>query len=174
MRVRAGLHLLVGSAVPAAEAKACGLLIDLVRGADLPWLPGALAACDRSDLARLAMGLGMFATGWVGERRIETLVNSGADVVAAVAVAGMAALADWPAALHGLLRDARVSEGGRRGRYGARKALGAFYGWLAMMEAGAVKSALVAATRVYVQLDPELSRRVHRSRLLSMPVPEVR
>lgn len=160
---------LVGETVPAAEAKACGHLIDLVRGANLPWLPEALAACDRSDLARLTMCLGMFATGWVGERRIETLVNSGADSVAAVIMAGMTALADWPVTLHGLLRAARVSEGGRHGRYGARKALGAIYSWLTMMEAGAVKSALAAAARDYVDLDPELSRRVHRSRLLSRP-----
>ena len=160
---------LTGDRVPGGEADACARLLGLIRGVPLPWLPETLAACDRSDLVRLAMCLGMFLTGWTGERRVETLVNSGADAVAGVVVAGMGALADWPGTLHGYLRRARATEGGRRGRYGARKALGAFYGWLGMMEPGQVKSAVTAAARDFVDLDPELSRRVHRSRLLSRP-----
>ena len=160
---------LSGSRVLAGEVDACARLLGLIRGLPLPWLPETLAGCDRSDLARLGMCIGMFVTEWAGERRIETLVNSGADAVAGVMVAGMEALADWPATLHGYLRGARVTEGGRRGRYGARKALGAFYGWLGLMESGGVKSAVTAATRDFVDLDPELSRRVHRSRLLARP-----
>lgn len=158
---------LAGDPVLIGEADACTRLVGLIRGRPLLWLPETLAACDRSDLARLAMCLGMFVTGWTGERRIETLVNSGADAVAGVMVAGIEALADWPATLHGYLLSARATERGRRGRYGARKALGAFYGWLGLMEPGGVKSAVTAAARDFVDLDPELSRRVHRSRLLS-------
>lgn len=170
-RCRCGTDLtsLAVTVVSAAEAEAARWLIALVSGEELPWLPASLGRCERPDLLRLVMTVGMFLTGWTRERRIESLVNAGADAVSAVALAGLHALEEWPRPLHGFLETECRAAAGRPGRYGARKALGAFYSWLTLMEDGETKSVLGAAARDFVEGDPQLARKVHRSRLLTRP-----
>ena len=149
------------------EAYVAGRLVDLLVPSRLPWLAAPLAACGSADLLRLLMCLGMFLAGWSGQRRIEALIAAGPDAVARMTAAGMQAFEDWPASVHGFLAEQGASAGDRRGRYGARKSLGAFYEWLTLMEAGPVKDALAQATAGFVARDPELSRRTHRSKLLA-------
>ena len=149
------------------EAQANANVLDLAAGLDTPWLPAGLQACARSDLTRVLMCLGMFLTGWRGQRRIEALVASGPDRTAAVLVAGMRCLEDWPTSLHGYLDQARRREDSRPGRYGARRALGPFYSWMNALEHTAARDALVDATRAYVGKDEKLASRVHRSVLVS-------
>jgi hypothetical protein len=159
--------MLVGTTVSAAEAGAARRLISLVAGDELAWLPEPLRRCERPDLLRLVMTVGMFLTDWSRERRIESLVNAGADAVSSVVLAGLNALEGWPLPLHAFLETERHRTAGRPGRYGARNALGAFYSWLTLMEEGETKSVLAAAARDFVEGDPRLARKVHRSRLLT-------
>ena len=86
--------------VSTEEAQANANVLNLATGLDTPWLPIRLQACARSDLTRVLMCLGMFLTGWRGQRRIEALVASGPERTAAVLVAGMRCLEDWPNSLH--------------------------------------------------------------------------
>ena len=169
---RADLTAFAGVPVPAEAAGAARDVVALIGSQHVPWLGGRLAACDRADLLRLLMCLGMFLTDWRRERRIETLVAAGPDSVARVVLAGLDALKRWPEPLQAYLADQRVRAGQRQGRYGARKTLGAFYDWLTLMEDGEVKAVLAEAAREFVQRDPQLARRVHRSRLLTMADPE--
>lgn len=164
---RADLTAFTGLPVSAQEAEATGDVVALISRQHVPWLGGRLAACDRADLLRLLMCLGMFLTDWRRERRIETLVAAGPDSVASVVLAGLDALKRWPEPLQAYLADQSIQAGERRGRYGARKTLGAFYDWLTLMEEGDVKAVLAEAARGFVQRDPQLARRVHRSRLLT-------
>lgn len=170
-RCGADTCVIAPSAVSDPERDANRALLDLLGAPLHSWLPGRLARCERSDLLKLLMCLGMFLTGWRKERRIETLVAAGPDAVAAVLVAGVGALRNWPEPLHGFLREQRSQTASRPGRYGARRDLGAFYDWLTLMEPGEVKSALAEAAADYVQTDPVLARRVHRSRLLAASGP---
>ena len=169
---RADLTAFTGLPVSAPEAGAARDVIALIGSQHVPWLGGRLAACDRADLLRLLMCLGMFLTDWRRERRIETLVAAGPDHVAHVVLAGLDALKQWPEPLQTFLGEQRLMAGQRRGRYGARKTLGAFYDWLTLMEEGEVKAVLAEAVRDFVQRDPQLARRVHRSRLLTTADPE--
>ena len=141
-------------------------LVSLVGSRQVPWMDDRLAECDRADLVRLLMCLGMFLTDWRRERRIETLVSMGADGVAQVLLAGLNALKRWPEPVHAYLGEQRLLAGQRRGRYGARKTLGAFYDWMTLMEPGSVKTVVAEAVRDFVERDPQLARRVHRSRLV--------
>lgn len=168
---RADLTAFTGLPVSAQEAEATGDVVALISRQHVPWLGGRLAACDRADLLRLLMCLGMFLTDWRRERRIETLVAAGPDSVARVVLAGLDALKRWPEPLQAYLADQRIRAGQRRGRYGARKTLGAFYDWLTLMEDGEVRAVLAEAARDFIQRDPQLAHRVHRSRLLSLSDP---
>jgi hypothetical protein len=154
------------AAVTAREALVDARLSELLAPGSPSWLAASLAACERGDLLRLLMCLGMFTTGWSRQRRTEALISAGPEAVARIASAGMAAFEDWPVSLHGFLSRQEAGAAGRRGRYGARKSLGPFYEWLTLMEAGPIKTALAGATAGYVAADPELSRMSHRSRLL--------
>lgn len=165
------LRRAAGKPVRVAEALGNREALELASAGPLPWLPTPLAGCDRADLVRVLMCLGMFMTDWVRQRRTETLVTAGQDSTAEVVCAGVGALKDWPLSVHRFL-DAQVSGAeARRGRYGARKTLGAFYGWLTLMEAGSVKDALAAAAADYVARDAALDRRTHRSLLLARDAP---
>ena len=155
------------SSVSAREAFVSSRLSALLVPHEASWLAAPLVACGAADLLRLLMCLGMFLTRWSGQRRIEALIAAGPDAVARVTTLGMQALEDWPASLHGFLKLQDAGAGDRRGRYGARKSLGAFYDWLTLMEAGPVKDALASAAAGFVAHDPKLSRQVHRSRLLA-------
>ncbi|WP_256367035.1 TniQ family protein [Acidisphaera sp. L21] len=152
--------------VSGREAVVAGKLLDLLEPHEAAWLAAPLACCSSGDLLRLLMSLGMFLTAWPRQRRIEALVAAGPDTVAGVVGAGMQALEDWPASIHGFLARQEAMSADRRGRYGARKSLGAFYNWLTEMAAGPVKDALAQAAAGFVARDPELARRTHRSRLL--------
>lgn len=170
-RCRCGLTLadIGGEAVPAEETAANARALELVAGMETSWLARPLAGLDRADMPHLLMCLGMFLTGWPRQRRIETLVAAGTDAVAAVLIAGVRALEDWPLSIHAFLRQQAAAAAGRKGRYGARKTIGPFYEWLTQMEAGAVKDVLSAATASFVSGDPRLSRRSHRSSLVASP-----
>ena len=156
--------------VPKAEATAIGRLLGLGTNRETGWLPAPLSACDPADLVHLAMCLGMFLTGWHRARRVETLSAAGPDAVAKVMVAGVGALASWPTSLRDYLGAARLDAGERPGRYGARKTIGPFYGWLQGVDPGPVRDAIVAVVRELPASDPVLARRMHRSVLVSGPV----
>ena len=156
--------------VPKSEATAIRRLLGLGTNRDTGWLPAPLSACDPSDLVHLAMCLGMFLTGWHRARRVETLSAAGPDAVAKVMVEGVGALASWPATLRDYLGAARLGAGARAGRYGARKTIGPFYGWLQAVDPGPVRDAIVAVVRELPASDPVLARRMHRSVLVSGPV----
>lgn len=168
-RCRCGASLSSSEASPAApaeiEANRRGLA--LASDGDVAWLPECLRACERADLVRIMMCLGMFLSGWSGQRRIESLVARGPDTVAQVLMAGVQCLADWPRSLHEFLAACREGEGGRRGRYGARKALGSFYDWLHVLEPTTVRAALIEAARDFVAADDTLAARAHRSSLVA-------
>src|SRR5262249_53061399 len=83
----------------AAEVAVARKMLALVREQAVPWLAPELTSCDRSDLVRLAMCLGMFLTGWTKNRRVESLVAAGPDKTAETMVAGIDAFADWPLAV---------------------------------------------------------------------------
>ena len=89
-------------------------------------MPPTLTGCDRADLVRLVMCLGMFRTGWTRQRRVETLVAQGPDRVSEVVVAGLRCLADWPSDLRQHFDQEVARSAGRKGKYGARKTLGPF------------------------------------------------
>ena len=91
-RCGADLRRAAGKPVRAAEALANREALELAGSAPLPWLPTPLAVCDRADLVRVLMCLGMFMTDWGRQRRIETLVASGQDPTADVVRAGVGAL----------------------------------------------------------------------------------
>jgi predicted DNA-binding transcriptional regulator AlpA len=152
--------------VPDSEAVAIQRLVDLARARSTGWLPPALAACDPADLVHLSMCLGMFMTGWIGERRVETLAAAGAVAVAEVMVSGIGALAAWPGPLLDYLASEQLKAGERAGRYGARKTIGPIYGWLQGMGAGPVRDAIVAVVRELPAGDPVLARRMHRSSIV--------
>lgn len=162
----ADLTAFPGMPVSGQEAEAMRDLVSLAGSEQVPWMDRRLSECNRADLMRLLMCLGMFLTDWKRERRIETLVSAGADSVAQVVLAGLNVLKRWPGPLHVYLGEQRLLAGQRRGRYGARKTLGAFYDWLTLMEAGSVKTVLAEAAREFVEQDPQLARRVHRSCLV--------
>lgn len=168
-RCRCGADLLAvrPTSVTAQEAHAAGRLEALFDADGADWLPAALRRCEAADLVRLLMCLGMFLTGWTRQRRIETLVTAGPDAIALVTVAGVDAFENWPHPIHRFLKLQDAGAGARRGRYGARKSLGAFYDWLTLMEKGPVKDALSEAAADYVGADPVLARRTHRSKLLT-------
>lgn len=153
-------------AVGSAERMVARRLAELVGGTPTSWLGAAPASCDPADLPWLLMCLGMFLTGWTRQRRIETLVSCGPDAVARVVSAGVVALEDWPGAIHRFLAEQGDRAPVRSGRYGARKSLGAFYGWLTLMPDGTPKRILAEAATEFVAGDPRLSRRSHRSRLV--------
>ncbi len=156
-------------AVGAPEMDANRAMLEMVSGEFC--IPDGVRAVDGADLPWLAMNLGMFATGWRGQRRIEKLVAAGLDETAEVLVAGTAALRDWPFSIHRLLKRQARGAAERRGRYGGRKVFGAFYDWLTMMVPGPMKEALAAAASGYVALDGALVRRTHRSALLRVDGP---
>ncbi|WP_085980139.1 helix-turn-helix domain-containing protein [Teichococcus cervicalis] len=162
------LRALAGMQVSSDEAEASARVLALAKGEAIPWLPPALLAVGPADLLRLVMVTGMFLTAWRKERRIETLVASGPDAVARVVGAGLAAVEAWPVPLHGFLAATRAEEAARAGRFGATKTMGAYYGWLAMLEAGPFRDALAEATRQFLAADPVLGRRMHRSLLLGV------
>ena len=141
-------------------------VISLAAGKAVDWLPDALRHCNGADLIRLAMCLGMFRTGWRGERRIETLVAKGSNVVAGVAVSGIETLREWPFPLHGYLVDEQARAGSRRGRFGVQKTLGPFYEWMRDLPLGPVRDAVLEVARTVVHSDPILAHRSHRSPLL--------
>ncbi len=170
-RCGADMRAIAAGSVSDPERVANRALLDLLGAPLHPWLPNRLARFERSHLLKLLMCLGMFLTGWRKERRIETLVAAGPDAAAAVLLAGVGALRNWPEPLHRFLGEQRSQTASRPGRYGARRDLGAFYDWLTLMEPGEVKSALAEAAADYVQTDPVLARRVHRSRLLAVSGP---
>ncbi|MBV8458440.1 MAG: TniQ family protein [Acetobacteraceae bacterium] len=148
-RCRADLTAFAGVPVPGEEAEAASDEVALIGSQHVPWLGERLATCDRADLLRLLMCLGMFFTNWRRERRIETLVSPGPDSVARVVLTGLDALKRWPEPLQAFLREQRVQAGQRRERYGARKTLGAFYDWLTLMEEGEIKAVLAEAAREF-------------------------
>ena len=168
-RCRCGMVLAEVAAFPVStrESFAAGRTLELLAEARPAWLGTSLAACNRGDLLRLLMCLGMFITSWSRQRRIEALVSAGPDAVARVVCAGVSVFEDWPVALHGFLARQEAGAATRRGRYGARKSLGPFYEWLTLMETGPVKTALADAAAGYVAADPELARLSRRSRLLA-------
>lgn len=155
-----------GTAINGAEVATCLALVSLFEVQRPTWLPSVLQDCESADVVRLAMCLGMFLTGWRGERRVETLVNAGAETTARVLQAGIGCLEGWPSLMHTFLREEQSRRDQRRGRYGARKTLGPFYDWLGMMEPGPIRSALIDVAREFIHDDQALSRRVHRSRML--------
>jgi hypothetical protein len=155
------------SSVRAAERSSQAAILALSTGGELPPMPIELAGGDRADLVHLAMCLGMFLIGWRRERRIETLVAAGPDAVAGVVDAGICCLQDWPESLHRLFTLERERASARRGKYGARKTLGAFYDWLNTLEAGPIKSALAGAASDFFAADPALARQSHRSDLVA-------
>ncbi len=168
-RCRCEASLVSAGASPAApaEIEANRRALALASGEDVAWLPECLRACERADLVRIMMCLGMFLCGWSGQRRIESLVARGPDTVAGVLMAGVQCLADWPCSLHEFLAACREEEHGRRGRYGARKALGSFYDWLHVLEPTAARTALIEAARDFVAADGTLAARAHRSSLVA-------
>lgn len=151
-----------------ASQTSVGALAD---GGVLPPMPDGLTGCDRADLVRVTMCLGMFLSGWKRQRRVETLVDAGPDMVAGVVASGLECLRDWPGRLHGFLQGEREHADRRPGRYGARKTLGPFYDWLNLMPPGPVKTTVAEACAAYVHSDAVLARRVHRSVLVSAPLP---
>ena len=169
---RCGTH--VTNARPIAvsddEVRTVDRLHALLRGRP-DWLPSASLPSDGSDLIRLAMALGMLLTDWRKDRRVETLLASGSERTASVMIAGSEALANWPMPLHAFLARLRDDAARRGGRFGARKTLGIYYDWLAILHDGPTRRALVEATRGFLEADPVLARRVHRSNLLSADGP---
>lgn len=145
----------------AAERSASSDILAIVSGGDRSFLPAVLAKCPGEDLARLAMWLGMFRSGWQGERRTETLVGGGASAVAKVVIAGVQGLRDWPVTFETQLAAEAGMASRRRGRYGARKTLGSLYDWARDLDPGPVKDAVLDVMRLHVGADA-----FHRSRLL--------
>ena len=153
------------TAVTDAEQSAGDKLLSITADEAGEWLPMALRPCDAADLVRLAMCLGMFFTGWTRERRVETLCSEGPDTVAKVMVAGLEGLTRWPSPLLAFLSEERVKASTRGGRFGARKQLGPFYGWMRDLDPSPLRDVLVDVVRQ--DADPVLVRRSHRSRLLN-------
>lgn len=168
-RCRARLAAHPGQRVSAEEVASQAAMAALASGGPLSPMPECLVGCERADLVRLAMCLGMFLTEWRKERRVETLVAVGPDAVAEVVSAGLGCLHDWPGRLHAYFAAERERARLRPGRYGARKTLGPFYDWLNMMEAGAIRTALAEAATSFVHADGVLARQVHRSTLVAAP-----
>lgn len=171
IKCRCGAHLASRDAMPvsANERLSQSALLRLATGDELPTMPAALADCDRADLVRLVMCLGMFLTGWKRERRVETLVSAGSNAVAGVVDAGIGCLRDWPVSLTQFFASECAGAAARRGKYGARKTLGGFYDWLNIMEPGAIRSALAQVAIDFIAMDPALARQSHRSELVAMP-----
>ena len=145
----------------AAERSASSDILAIVSGGDRSFLPAVLAKCPGEDLARLAMWLGMFRSGWQGERRTETLVGGGPSAVAKVVIAGVQGLRDWPVTFEAQLAAEAEMASRRRGRYGARKTLGSLYDWARNLDPGPVKDAVLDVMRLHVGADA-----FQRSRLL--------
>ena len=154
--------------VDPTESSASADILAIVAGGDRSFLPAALVDCPGEELARLAMWLGMFRTGWQGDRRTETLVGKGASVVAQVVISGVRGLRDWPVTLESQLAAKAENASQRAGRYGARKTLGSLYDWARDLEPGPVKDAVLDVMRRSIDRDPLTAHRVHRSRLLSV------
>ncbi len=164
---RCGFSLATAAAEPVGveETVANGRFLELAN-ARLDWLPQEIRACPSPDLMWLTMCLGMFVTGWPGERRIETLCHGPPHVTAAVVIGGLRCLHDWPASLAAFLEAECRRAGERPGRYGARKALGPFYAWLRGVESPSIREAVLAVVRSTVADDPLAVHRMHRSRLI--------
>lgn len=155
--------------VPEAEADASRDIVAIAGMSDHAMLPVPLAGCHGGDLVRLAMRMGMFRTGWEGERRIETMVGRGPEAVATVMVAGLESLHQWPNPFETLIAMEADRAGMRSGRYGANKTLGRFYFWARDLETGPIKDAVIDVLRRRMASDPFSARRNHRSRLLAGP-----
>ena len=168
-RCRSSLADYPGEQVSAEEAASQAAMSALASGGPLPSMPECLIGCERADLVRLVMCLGMFLIGWRKERRVETLVAAGPDAVAGVVSAGLGCLDDWPGGLHGFFSAEHERARLRPGRYGARKTLGPFYDWLSLMEAGPIRTALAEAASSFVHADEILARQAHRSTLVAAP-----
>jgi hypothetical protein len=142
-------------------------ILAIATGGLLPPMPLILTGCDRGDLVRLVMCLGMLRTGWTRQRRVETLVAQGPDRASEVVVAGLRCLADWPGDLERYFTEERSRSSGRAGRYGARKTLGPFYSWIQMMDPGPIRSALAEVASAFLHADGILGRQAHRSSLVA-------
>ena len=148
------------------EVAACRDLRELVTANVVPWLPSKFAACERSDVVRLIMCLGMFMTDWSRRRRPVMLFTADPDAAARIVVAGIRALREWPEPIHSFLNEQKQNAETQRHRFGARRVMGTFYTWLTQMEEGPIRDALVAVAAAYVAQDPSLIRLTHRSRLV--------
>ncbi|MFL7904309.1 TniQ family protein [Azospirillum argentinense] len=85
--------------VTRAEVEAVAALHRLVGSTPIPWLHSTFAECDRSELVKMTLLIGMAATGWTGRCRVVSLVAAGPDATAAVTVAGVDGLRRWPESL---------------------------------------------------------------------------
>lgn len=172
-RCRCGVSIMDWNGEPATREELAGqsAVLAIAIGEMLPLMPQTLVGCDRADLVRLVMCLGMLRTGWTRQRRVETLVAQGPDCVSKVVAAGLRCLADWPNDLERHFAEEHVRSSRRAGRYGARKTLGPFYSWLQMMEPGPIRTALAEAASAFVHADGIRGRQAHRSRLVATKEP---
>ncbi len=169
LRCRCGAFLTdcPGEPVSLLEMASQASVAALADGGVLPPMPEGLEGCDRAELVRLVMWLGMFVSGWSRRRTVEALVAAGPDRVADVVASGLECLRDWPDRLHGFLRAQRERPGLRLRHYGARKALGPFYQWLDLMPPGPMKATLVDECAAFLRDDPVLGWRVPRTVLVA-------
>ncbi len=172
-KCRCGANIATWNGEPATgnEVSMQRAIIAIATGAPLPPIPASLVGCDRADLVRLTMCLGMLRTGWSRQRRVETLVAQGPDWVSMVVAAGLQCLADWPSDLERHLTEELSRSALRAGRYGARKTLGSFYSWLQMMEPGPIRTTLAEVASAFMHADGMRGRQAHRSRLVAVEEP---
>ena len=156
--------------VTANERISNATLLAIATGGPFPVVSAGMATCHRADLVRLVMCLGMFLSGWDGERRVETLTAAGPDAVANVIQAGIGCLRDWPGGLHRFFASQLAGIATRRGKYGARKALGPFYDWLNTMAPGPIRTTVAQAASDFLTADPKLARLAHRSGLVAASI----
>lgn len=164
-------HDLSGTAhllVTARSKQAAQDILTLVSEQRPPWLPPAFYCVDRGQVVHAAFRLGLFLSGWKGTHSIEQLLACGPDAVSGVVETATGCLRNWPGRLHEFLASQLAGAVHRPGRFGARRALGAFYDWLTKLPPGPIRDSLASETRQVISSDDVLSRRCHRSQLLSI------
>ncbi|WP_109096092.1 TniQ family protein [Azospirillum sp. TSH64] len=91
--------------VTETEVEAVTTLHRLVGNQPIPWLHPTFTECDRSDLVKITLLIGMAAIGWTGRCRVVSLVATGSDATAAVTIAGVDGLRQWPESLSEIERQ---------------------------------------------------------------------
>ncbi len=117
---------------------------------------------------RLIMVLGILTSAWEGQRRPESVAEAGPAAAARIVAGGVATLRGWPTTLEEILRSAARDSDTRRGRFGARRALGDIYDLLAALPGGAIREAAAEVARGVLASDPVAASRLRKSRLLGL------